>query len=590
MNLRLKIKNIGCVIFSLVISQFCQAQLPMGNVMSRNTQNLNGKWQVIIDWYNRDNGIAHDDTVPNKNTFREYRFDGTTLNVPGDWNSQRPELKYYEGSIWYKKNITFHRIDGKRTYLYFSGVSYQADVYLNGEKIGSHEGGFTPFQFEVSSSIKEGLNDLIVRVNNQRRPDGIPALSFDWWNYGGITRDVYLVQSSETYIDDYFIQLKKNSVNTIAGWVKLKGSAKTAFVTINIPELKISRQFKVGENGEALIDVKANFELWSPQKPKLYDVIITSPADTVKERIGFRSVQVNGTQVLLNGNPIFLKGISFHEEIPQRQARATNDADAKQLLTWAKELGCNFVRLAHYPQNEHTVRMAEAMGLMMWEEIPVWQGIAFNDPVILDKAKNMLGEMVARDKNRCGIIIWSLSNETAPSVDRNRVLKQMASNCRDLDSTRLVSSAFDHFKSEGNKIIIDDELSNSLDVIAANRYMGWYSRWPARPGEVVWQSRFNKPVIISEFGGEALYGQHGPADDMSLWTEEYQEQLYKDNISMFNTIPFLAGVCPWVLTDFRTPFRMNLKFQNGWNRKGLLSDKGEKKRAWYVMKDFYSTR
>jgi len=198
--------------------------------------------------------------------------------------------------------------------------------------------------------------------------------------------------------------------------------------------------------------------------------------------------------------------------------------------------------------------------------------------------------MVTRDKNRCGIIIWSLSNETAPSPARNKVLKYMAAICRGLDSTRLVSSAFDHFRYEGNKIIIDDELSTSLDVIAANKYMGWYTKWPDQPGNVVWESSFNKPLIISEFGGEALYGQHGPADDMSGWNEEYQEQLYKDNIKMFKSIPFLAGTCPWILTDFRTPFRMNLKYQNGWNRKGLLSDQGLKKKAWYIMHQFYSER
>lgn len=586
----IKIKAFGCLILLLLLSHVSLAQLPMGNVMGRTKESLNGKWQIITDWYNRGNDIAKNDTSHNKNGFREYRFDAATLSVPGDWNSQLPELKYYEGSIWYRKAINFHKTGGKRTYLYFGGASYQADVYLNGKKLGSHEGGFTPFQFEVTAVMKEGNNELVVRVNNQRRVDGIPALAFDWWNYGGITRDVYLVQSAETYIDDYFIQLEKNSMNKVAGWVTLKGPEKTGFVTINIPELKISRQFKVNENGRALIDIKARFELWSPERPKMYAVNIISAADTVKDQIGFRNIQVKGTQIVLNGKPVFLKGISFHEEIPQRQGRAVDDADAKQLLTWAKELGCNFVRLAHYPQNEHTVRMAEAMGLMMWEEIPVWQGIAFNDPVILDKAKNMLNEMVARDKNRCGIIIWSLSNETAPSADRNKVLKEMASICRNLDSTRLVSSAFDHFNYDGNKIIIDDELSNSLDVLAANKYMGWYARWPSKPGNVVWESKFNKPVIMSEFGAEALYGQHGPSDDMSLWTEEYQEQLYKDNITMFKNVPFLAGVCPWILADFRTPFRMNLKYQNGWNRKGLLSDQGEKKKAWYVMKDFYNEK
>lgn len=585
------LKGFAILVLLLVINQV-KAQSLMANVQGRHYTSLNGKWQVIIDWYDKgvSNGIFKDDTLPDKTTFREYRFVNRTLNVPGDWNSQRAELKYYEGSVWYKKLFTYHRAATKKAWLYFAGVNYEADVYLNGVKIGHHEGGFTPFQIALGNQVKEGQNSLIVRVNNQRKADNIPALSFDWWNYGGITRDVYLVQTPETYIDDYAIQLKKNKKNEIAGWIKLSGEKREGDVQVEIPEIHLKTKFKTDGTGLAKVDLMANVELWSPGKPKLYTVIISSATDTVKEHIGFRTIEVKGTQILLNGNPIFLKGVSFHEEISERQGRASTDADARQLLTKAKELGCNFIRLAHYPQNEHTVRLAEKMGLLMWEEIPVWQGIQFTNPVILNKAETMLREMVTRDKNRCGIIIWSLSNETAPSADRNRVLKNMANICRGLDSTRLISSAFDHFKYQGDKITIDDELSQSLDVIAANKYMGWYTKWPDQPGNVIWESKFNKPLIISEFGAEALYGQHGPVDNASLWSEEYQEQLYKDNIKMFKKISFLAGTCPWILIDFRTPYRMNLKYQDGWNRKGLLSDKGKKKKAWYVMHQFYAEK
>lgn len=585
------LKSFAVLILLLPLNQV-KAQVLMANVPGRHYISLNGKWQVIVDWYDKgvSNGIFKDDSLPDKNVFREYRFVSSTLDVPGDWNSQRAELKYYEGSVWYKKLFTYHRKGNNRAYLYFDGANYETDVYLNGIKIGHHEGGFTPFQIELGNQVKDGQNDLIVRVNNQRKADNIPALSFDWWNYGGITRDVYLVQTPETYIDDYTIQLKKGNRNEISGWIKLRGAKKQGNVQLEIPEAGIKEKFKTDSSGFVKVDVMAKVILWSPQKPKLYTVIISSAADMVKERIGFRSIEVKGTQIILNGSPVFLKGISFHEEISEGERRATSDADARRLLTKAKELGCNFIRLAHYPQNEHTVRLAEEMGFMMWEEIPVWQGIQFTNPVILNKAETMLKEMITRDKNRCGIIIWSLSNETAPSADRDQVLRNMAGICRSLDSTRLVSSAFDHFKYQGNKIIIDDDLSTSLDVIAANKYMGWYTKWPDKPGNVIWESRFNKPFIISEFGGEALYGQHGPADNIGIWSEEYQEQLYKDNIRMFKNIPFLAGTCPWILADFRTPFRMNLKYQDGWNRKGLLSDKGAKKKAWYIMKEYYNEK
>jgi len=555
------------------------------------SQSLDGKWQVILDWYGNGStqAIASNRQVAGKNEFLEFSFDNSqTLSVPGDWNSQRAELKYYEGIMWYKRDFDYHKKSGSKVFLDFQGVSNRCEVYLNGTWIGNHEGGFTPFKFEVTAKIRSGKNLLVLKVDNQRRENAIPALKFDWWNYGGITRSVSLTERPEAYIADYFVQLKKGSSSQLTGWIQLNTPGPRK-VVLEIPEARIRKVMTTDSSGRAVLGLQGKFELWSPARPKLYGVRISTATDTVVDRIGFRSIEVRGTEILLNGKAVFLKGISFHEEVPQRAGRAYSEADSRMLLSWAKELGCNFIRLAHYPQSEQTVKMAEEMGLMMWEEVPLWQGIKFSDPEILAKAKTMLGEMVNRDKNRCGIIIWSLSNETTPSAARNQTLAQMAQELRIADPTRLISSAFDHFKYSGNEILIDDPLSTHLDVLAVNKYMGWYAPWPAEPGNVVWKSNFNKPLIISEFGSEALYGNHGSKDTASLWTEEHQEQLYKDNIKMFKNIPFLRGICPWILADFRTPFRMHAQFQEGWNRKGLLSDKGFKKKAWYIISDYYKT-
>lgn len=571
---------------------FCQAF--MANIPGRKIQSLNGQWPAIIDWYDYGKALKiFKDTLPaNKTRFIEYSFEnGPTLTVPGDWNHQLPELKYFEGSVWYRNTFQYKPGNGKRAFIHFGGVSYTTDVYLNGMLLGSHEGGFTPFQFEVTDKIQNGQNKLILRVNNQRIADGIPALGFDWWNYGGIARDVSLIETNTNYINDYFIQLKKGSMDEVDGWVKLNGSNTPQKVTVKIPEAKLSISTITNSDGYAKINFKAKLALWSPENPKLYRVEIATATDTVQEKIGFRSIAIKGTQIILNGKPVFLKGVNFHEEISQDQRRAVSLADARQLLTAAKDLGCNFVRLAHYPQNEHTVRLAEEMGIMLWEEIPVWQDIKFTDPGIMNKANTMLKEMITRDKNRCGIIIWSLSNETYPNAPkRTETLINMAALCRSMDSTRLVSSAYHQFKREGNVLTIVDTLSNYLDVLAANSYMGWYAAWPKEPGNMIWKSNFDKPMIYTEFGGEALYDTHGPNDNANLWTEEYQEKLYQDNVTMFSHIPFLAGTCPWNLYDFRAPFRMNAKYQQGWNRKGLLSDKGEKKKAWYVMKEYYDSK
>ena len=370
----------------------------------------------------------------------------------------------------------------------------------------------------------------------------------------------------------------------------LNGNNASQQVNLSIPELKINTTITPDQNGRAAIDIKTKPVLWSPGNPKLYEVLIKSGSDSIRENIGFRNIEVKGTEILLNGKPVFLKGVNIHEEIPNRMGRAWSEADAMLLLGWAEELGCNFVRLAHYPYNEHIVRLADKKGLMIWEEIPLWQGIQFTNPVILNKANTLLKEMINRDRNRASVIFWSLSNETNPSKDRNEVLAKMAIYARSLDSTRLITSAFHQFKYDKNTVTIDDPLSTSLDVLAVNQYFGWYRTWNYKPEEIEWKTAFNKPILISEFGGEALYGNHGPSDTVSSWSEEYQEQLYRNQLKMISKIPNMRGTIPWILADFRSPSRMHSIYQQGWNRKGLLSDKGLKKKAWFVMRDYYKTK
>jgi beta-glucuronidase len=563
----------------------------LANIPGRKITTLNGKWQAIIDQSDIGNGwlaIWKDQHAKGKTDFFEYSFDGgTVLDVPGDFNSQIAELNYYEGTVWYKKKFTYKKDASKKLFIHFGAVNYIADVFLNNEKIGSHEGGFTPFQFELTDRAKEGENSIIIRVNSQRIKDGIPSLGFDWFNYGGITRDVNLVETPASYIEDYFIQLKKGTTGEIEGWIQLAGEKMVQQVNIQIPGAKINFKTTTGTDGKAMFHFPAKLNLWSPSDPTLYTVKINSETDSITESIGFRNIEVKGTDILLNGKPVFLKGVNIHEEIPQRKSRAYSETDAMQLLGWAKELGCNFVRLAHYPHNEYIVRLADKLGLMIWSEIPVYQGIAFADTMMQAKMNTMLTEMISRDKNRCGIIIWSMSNETAPGKARNTAIINMARYARRLDPTRLIASAFDRNDYSGNTVTIYDTLSKYLDVLSVNEYLGWYKPWPSAPADVVWKSDFNKPLIMSEFGGEALYGNHGPADTASSWSEEYQEQIYRDQLAMFKKIPFLKGTCPWILADFRSPRRLHPIFQNGWNRKGLLSDKGFKKKAWYVMEAFY---
>ena len=573
-----------------------RAQDLIANVYGREMQSLNGKWDAIVDLYDqgRKNKIYLNRKPEGKTDFYEYAFEnGLRLDVPSDWNSQTPELKYYEGTVWYARRFDAPRQDGRRLFLHFGAVSYRCRVYLNGEEIGSHEGGFTPFQIEVTGRLKPADNFLAVEVNNTRTPDAIPAMAFDWWNYGGITRDVSLVSVPEAFVEDYFIRLDKDSADRISADVRLSGAPAGTSVLVEIPELKVRETASADERGAAALSFRVkNLKRWSPEDPKLYRVIVSAGRDRVEEMIGFRNVRVEGEDIYLNGAPVFLKSVSFHEEIPQRMGRAFSESDAVMLLSEARALGCNMIRLAHYPQNEYIVRLAEKMGFMLWEEIPVWQGIDFANDATRQKAGRMIREMVGRDRNRCALTFWGVANETQPSEPRNEFLRYLISCCRELDDTRLIVAAFDlvRFDRDRQLFVMDDPFIEALDVVAVNKYMGWYHPWPVTPDRAVWDVARGKPLIISEFGGEALYGQHGAADTASSWSEEYQEALYRDNLHMFENIPNLRGVSPWILFDFRSPFRFHPTNQEGWNRKGLVSDRGYRKKAWYLMKAYYDKR
>lgn len=573
-----------------------RAQDLIANVYGREMQSLNGKWDAVVDLYDqgRKNKIYLNRKPEGKTDFYEYAFEnGLRLDVPSDWNSQTPELKYYEGTVWYARRFDAPRQDGRRLFLHFGAVSYRCRVYLNGEEIGSHEGGFTPFQIEVTGRLKPADNFLAVEVNNTRTPDAIPAMAFDWWNYGGITRDVSLVSVPEVFVEDYFIRLDKDSADRISADVRLSGAPAGTSVLVEIPELKVRETASADERGAAALSFRVkNLKRWSPEDPKLYRVIVSAGRDRVEEMIGFRNVRVEGEDIYLNGAPVFLKSVSFHEEIPQRMGRAFSESDAVMLLSEARALGCNMIRLAHYPQNEYIVRLAEKMGFMLWEEIPVWQGIDFANDATRQKAGRMIREMVGRDRNRCALTFWGVANETQPSESRNEFLRYLISCCRELDDTRLIVAAFDlvRFDRDRQLFVMDDPFIEALDVVAVNKYMGWYHPWPVTPDRAVWDVARGKPLIISEFGGEALYGQHGAADTASSWSEEYQEALYRDNLRMFEYIPNLRGVSPWILFDFRSPFRFHPTNQEGWNRKGLVSDRGYRKKAWYLMKAYYDKR
>ncbi|MCA1920229.1 MAG: beta-glucuronidase, partial [Flavobacterium piscis] len=472
--------------------------------------------------------------------------------------------------------------------LHFGAVNYDAKVYVNGKLAGSHVGGYTPFNFDVTDLLVDGNNFVVVKVDNKRHKDNVPTVNMDWWNYGGITRDVTLAQVPNTYIEDYLVQLDKKDKTKISGWVKLNSETANQSVSIKIPELKIKKNITTDAKGMAYFEIKTNPVLWTPEKPKLYDVTIDKADESIADQIGFRTIETKGKGILLNGKKVFLRGISIHEEAPFRSGRAWSTEDAFTLLTWAKELGCNYVRLAHYPHNENMVKQAEKMGLMIWSEVPVYWTISWTNPDTYANAERQLHDMIYRDKNRCGIVIWSIANETPHGDDRDVFLSKLAKYARTQDNSRLISMAMEVTKSPNNVNTLHDNMNEYVDIVSFNQYLGWYRGTNESCKDMQWIIPYNKPVIISEFGGEALQGLHG--DKKERWNEEYQEELYVQNTQMFNRIEGLAGVSPWILVDFRSPRRQLPNIQDFFNRKGLISDQGIKKKAFYVMKDWYAQK
>jgi beta-glucuronidase len=566
------------------------------NIDHRQTTSLNGEWHSIPDPYGRGlydfhgkvrtdgyftNGKQEPEGEPVEYDFRT----SPALQVPRDWNTQRESLFFYEGLMWYQREFSHHRNPGTRVFFRVGAANYRSFVWINGQKAGEHEGGFSPFDCEVSELLKDGANFVVIAVDNTRLTDGIPTLQTDWWNYGGITRDVMLVEVPEQFIDDFDLHLKRGSENTIEGWVHIDGAGHGHQVTVSIPELNVNKAATVGTDRRATFEFRvSNLVTWSPEHPRLYRVGIRAGQDQIDDEIGFRTVEVRGTQILLNGSPIFLRGICIHAEAPYRTGRAYSDEDAHALLGWVRELGANFVRLAHYPHDERMTRLADRMGILAWSEIPVYWAIAFDSPAVLLKAEQQLQEMIQRDRNKASVIIWSVANETPVTSDRTQFLKTLTVKARELDPTRLIAAAL-LVRTDRMTKIIDDPLGDALDVIGFNEYIGWYERKPEDAESIVWKIAYEKPLIVSEFGGDAKYGLHGEPD--TRWTEEYQANLYRHQLRMLNRIRQLRGMSPWILMDFRSPRRHLPGIQDFFNRKGLVSDQGEKKEAFYVLQKAY---
>ncbi len=294
---------------------------------------LSGTWHYSIDPYR--SGVAgfHGEALGRSEarwidadvgeTMRKeprslFEFDmdrSPTATLPGSWLIHSAEMRHYQGLVWYQRHFTTEKTSGRRFFLRFGGANYSARVYLNGKLIGQHEGGFTPFAFEVTQLLRSGDNQITVGVDSTLTKATVPPSVTDWENYGGITRDVRLIETPDTYVDDAWIRLTRDG--RIAADVHLDGPrAADREVTLKIDALKVTLHGRTDSNGDwrGRFFPPRTLKRWSPDEPRLYDVHVEAGEDTWHDRIGFRTVAVRGSEILLNGKPIFLRGVSIHEE------------------------------------------------------------------------------------------------------------------------------------------------------------------------------------------------------------------------------------------------------------------------------------
>lgn len=550
----------------------------------RKTELLSGEWHYAVDQY---------DTCLRQKWFQERYYDGQGYSLPIDysfdewpvmqlpacWNTVSKEYLLYDGCMIFTRKFSYRSETEEEVFLKIGAANYLVRVFLNGEYVGMHRGGSTPAYFNITKELKDN-NRILLAVDSTRRPEQVPTENTDWFNYGGVYRDIELIRVPKTYIKDFKIALVPDgSFSRIVAKVKLS-EAVSATATVSIRELGIQQQIVI-ENGmgEAVINGKP--ELWTPETPKLYDVTVTCLQDEVSDRVGFREIKVENGEILLNGKAIFLRGISCHEESVENGKGLTDEERMENLLI-AKELGCNFMRIAHYPHHERMAMLADEVGMLLWEEIPVYWAIKFDRDKTYEDAQNQLLELITRDWNRASVIIWSVGNENADTDERLKFMSGLAKCAHKEDETRLVSAAC---LVDGEKNMIADRLTDYLDVIGINEYCGWYTPDFEKLPQLMANSNPDKPVIITEFGADALPGHHGTITDKG--TEECQVYVYERQISTLREISYIKGMTPWILYDFRCPRRTSI-LQKYYNRKGLLSpDKKYKKPAFWVLQKFY---
>lgn len=604
-----------CLCCGLALSQSVQQAAPSPIALYpqqndfRNVLSLSGMWLFQKDSLD----------VGEREGWQNGLKNARPIAVPGSWNEQFTDSRDYLGTAWYERE-TFvpSGWQGQKIYLRVGSANYAAQVWVNGELVGKHDGGHLPFAFDISSRIRWGQeNRISIRVENILKPSRVPtggavsgglfssfpAANFDFFPYAGLNRDVTLYTTPATgVLTDVTVNTDfSGTTGSVAVRVVQDGKVTTGRVRITgnggIYEAPLTL---AGTSGTATVSIP-NVRLWSPEDPFLYKVEVTlgtpkALTDRYTLETGVRTIRTTNNQLLLNGKPVFLKGFGKHEDFPVFGRGTANPVIVKDysLLKW---VGANSYRTSHYPYDEEYMRMADREGILIIDEIPA-VGLYFHGDTTERAARQVMcrqyvRELIARDKNHPSVVMWSIANEPFPP---NISLSPSGVKPADPASTALFRELFQLVKS------IDSTRPATLvgvmggpvewlalsDVVCINRYWGWYTN----PGDIKTgakmlsdeldelHQKLNKPIIITEFGADTYPGMH--ADQPEMFTEEYQTEFLKAYLDVADTKPFMAGMHVWAFADFKTGQGI-IRF-GGMNYKGVFTRDRKPKMAAHFLR------
>lgn len=569
------------------------------------TLDLNGPWRFWVD-QDPEYHCAADYSLP---LSLEHWL---TVPVPACWNTYAERYDLYEGVAWFVREFEVPELPTQPVArLHFGGVNYLAEVHLNGQLVGTHEGGYTAFALDVSDALREGRNRLAVRVDNRRLKLRLPAL-LGWYNYGGLHREVSLKLTSRAQITGLRVEARPAGAGTL-GEVGVR-------VSSGGPGRTLALRIVDGADRslwEARVPIPANrvrlpLELaealpWSPESPYLYRCVAQlwdgpELLDEADCRFGVREVSVRGEQILLNGEPRYLRGLCYLYDHPRTgmtfdRALVTADLDDLQAL------GVNCLR-SHHPPPEWFLSECDARGLLLWVEAPIYCvageagacGPGLGDASLRALALQMIEEMVERAAGHPSVILWSVGNECgAGHPEAPGFFAACVARVRSLDATRLV----------GYASLYGDVgcLADLADVVGINEYWGWYDRIDSegrtdestdkgppdlRPLEACLQekSALGKPLLLTEFGADAEPGRRSPAGE--LWSEDYQAALLEAQLRLAARFPAVCGTFPFLYSDYRDPSKPVNAHWHGLNLKGVVDYHRRRKLAWETLRRFYA--